>query len=150
MSKDFNFILNRQRLAIHRGEAAARSCCGSAGFTLLEVMVSVAILGIGLLVIIQLFSGGLSLARATGDHTASVLLAREVMAETLLERPLEEGEKSGVTEDGFSWRVVVKPYGEKFDEFNQAMRVLMVIVDVESGEKGIKSYRLTTLKTVSL
>jgi prepilin-type N-terminal cleavage/methylation domain-containing protein len=39
------------------------------GFTLLEIVVAMAILGIGLVVIIELFSGGLRLARVSEEYT---------------------------------------------------------------------------------
>ncbi len=79
------------------------------GFTLLEVMVSVAILGIGILMVVQLFSGGLLLAGSVRDYTDTVLFAKETMARALIEDELPEGVTSGVSDDGFEWSIEVIP-----------------------------------------
>ncbi|NWG02305.1 MAG: prepilin-type N-terminal cleavage/methylation domain-containing protein, partial [Syntrophaceae bacterium] len=46
------------------------------GFTLIEVLLAVLILGIGLTLIIELFSGGLRLARTSEEYTRAVNYAR--------------------------------------------------------------------------
>ena len=51
------------------------------GFTLIEVLVAVAILGVGLTVLIELFSGGLRLGRASEEYTKAVNYARMKMEE---------------------------------------------------------------------
>ena len=79
------------------------------GFTLLEVMVSVAILGIGILMVVQLFSGGLGLAASVGDYTDTVLFAREKMAKAFLDDDLSGGLTSGVSDDGLEWSIDVNP-----------------------------------------
>ena len=57
------------------------------GFTLLEVLVAVAILGLTVVVSIQGFAAGLRLLKVAGDHQHAVLLAdqktREVVRPTL-------------------------------------------------------------------
>ena len=42
------------------------------GFTLIEIVVAIAILGIGLVVIIELFGGGLRLERTSEEYTKAV------------------------------------------------------------------------------
>jgi general secretion pathway protein I len=60
---------------------------GQGGFTLLEVLVAVAILGLTVVVSIQGFAAGLRLLKVSGDHQHAVLLAdqkaREVVRPTL-------------------------------------------------------------------
>lgn len=68
-----------------------------------------AILGIGILMVVQLFSGGLGLASSVRDHTDTVLFAKETMARALIEDELPEGVTSGVSDDGFEWSVEVNP-----------------------------------------
>jgi general secretion pathway protein I len=50
---------------------------GQGGFTLVEVVVAMAILGISLVVVIELFSGGLRLGRASEEYTVAAQLARQ-------------------------------------------------------------------------
>lgn len=117
------------------------------GFTLLEVMAAVAILGIGIVMVIQLFSGGLGLAKSSDDYTRRVLLAKEKMNETLSSSKLAEGATSGVTEDGLAWYVKVSPYEMKNAGETEA-KVYKVIVSAEGQGTRKKTYTLTTLKTV--
>ncbi len=79
------------------------------GFTLIEVVVALAILGIGLTVIIELFSGGLRLARASMEYTEAVNYARIKMEEITVKPGVEEGTQEGESEDKtFRWQVGVK------------------------------------------
>ena len=89
-----------------------------AGFTLLEVMAAIAILGIGIVMIIQLFSGS-----------------------------LKEGSANGVTEGGLAWAVEVSPYELKKVEGAES-KVFKVVVSAEGQGPRKKTYTLTTLKAV--
>ena len=51
------------------------------GFTLVEVLVALLILAIAVVAVLQLFGGGLRLARASGDHLEAILLAEAKMTE---------------------------------------------------------------------
>ncbi|MBI5236994.1 MAG: prepilin-type N-terminal cleavage/methylation domain-containing protein [Deltaproteobacteria bacterium] len=118
------------------------------GFTLLEVMAALAILGIGIVMVIQLFSGGLGLAKASDDYTRKVLVAKEKMADTLLTEKLKEGVTKGVTEDGFSWAVEISQYDLKKTGDGANARIFKVVVSA-GGPGALKnSFTLTTLKTV--
>jgi len=70
------------------------------GFTLIEVLASVSVMGIALLVIIRLLSGSLALAGGLNAYSGLVAEARERMNTLLLDDALDEGKASGVTEDG--------------------------------------------------
>jgi len=108
-------------------------------------MAAIAILGIALVTVIQLFSGGLGLVKSSNDYTRMVLLAGEKMTETLSSGDLREGASSGVTDDGLNWAVEVSPY--ELEKAADAAKVYRVAVSTETqGRK--KSYTLTTLKAV--
>lgn len=117
------------------------------GFTLLEVMVSVAILGIGVLTVMQLFSGGLRLAGAATDQTGTVLVAREKMSWALNDKSLTDGRIDGVEEDGYRWKVELSPYRSEVNEAESGLRVIKVDVSVTNPDGG-KTYVLTSLKSV--
>ncbi len=78
------------------------------GFTLLEVLVAMAILGIGLIVIIELFSGGLRLGRTSEEYTRAVGYARMKLEEISLAKSLEEGIEGGEFDREYRWQVEVK------------------------------------------
>lgn len=127
-----------------------RDLAGDGGFMLLEVMASVAILGLAIVAVIQLFAGGLRLARTSDDYTDMVLLAREKMAEALLNKPIEEGTVSGRTGEGAVWTVDVGGYEERGSEAadSGAYKTYSVAVRVAGQGKRGTGYTLMTLKTV--
>lgn len=84
---------------------------GQGGFTLFEVIVSVFIMGTALVVLMGLFSGGLRLAKKSGDMTEVVLFAREKMTEAL-NGPASEGVSSGSV-PGWSWKMTTEPFANE-------------------------------------
>src|SRR4030042_904289 len=78
------------------------------GFTLLEVVVALAILGVGLMVIIELFAGGLRLGRVSEEYTKAVNYARTKIEEVKLKPLTAEGVEEGVFNDTFRWQVEMK------------------------------------------
>lgn len=116
------------------------------GFTLLEVMAALAIAGFGILLALQLFSGGLTSAKAARDYTTAVLRAEEKMNEALLlfDGAPEEGVRSGVAPDGYEWTVAVDRY-DREAAYDRGIIVYKVAVKVRNPE-GRKEYSLETLK----
>jgi len=86
--------------------------CSKAGFTLLEVMVAVAILSLGLSVVIHSFSTSLQALDTSLNLSKVALLAQKKLSEIELEDFLTEGLTSGEFEEdysGFSWQVEIHP-----------------------------------------
>jgi general secretion pathway protein I len=79
------------------------------GFTLIETLVAISILAISLVVILQLFSGGLKSSRLSDEYTRGIFHAREKMDEILLAGELTEGVISGDYDDGFRWKAEALP-----------------------------------------
>ncbi len=122
------------------------------GFTLIEVVVALAILGVGLTVIIELFSGGLRLARASMEYTRAVNYARMKMEEVTLKPAIQEGTEGGESDDGaFRWQVGVKKVDllsiDKSVDYKPPIDLFQVKIDVfwKSGAKersaSIESFR---------
>ncbi|MCD6327593.1 type II secretion system protein [bacterium] len=82
------------------------------GFTLLEVMIAMAILAIGLVTVMQLFAGALRLGRIDRGLTEAVLVAQRRMDELLLMTELDEGFEESGEEDGYSWTQYAEPLYE--------------------------------------
>ena len=127
------------------------------GFTLLEILLAIAILGVASTVIMQQFSAGLRIAKISGDYTTAIGHAKQILEEFSLEEEIEETEENGTFDDGYTWRISIVPYedylveeGEDEDLFEHLpleMYRLDSTVYWMEGEKE-KSITLSTLKTV--
>ena len=78
------------------------------GFTLIEVVVAVTILGIGLAVIVELFGGGLRLERTSEEYTRAVGYARMKMEEISFTTSLGEGVEEGEFDRDYRWHMEVR------------------------------------------
>lgn len=88
----------------------------SPGFTLLEVLIAIAILGVSLITLFELFSGGLRLGRASEDYLKATLFAQKKINELRLANfTLEEGEEDGVFEEdqNYRWSAIVEPFARE-------------------------------------
>lgn len=126
------------------------------GFTLIEVVVALAILGVGLIVIIELFSAGLRLGKTSEEYTKAVEYARMKMEEIAVQRSVEEGIEEGEFDDVFRWRVGAKKMDilpiEKSSDFKPPVDLYQIQVNItwKSGSKersvGIESYKTIKLE----
>ncbi len=122
------------------------------GFTLIEVIVAMAILGISLAMVMQLFSAGLKAARASCDYTRAVVHAKEKMEELVHTLRNDSGE----FEDGFKWESEIDDYikpetddSKKDEETNYNLMKLKVIISWPDVQKIQKSIELVSLKMVT-
>ncbi|HEV8615309.1 MAG TPA: prepilin-type N-terminal cleavage/methylation domain-containing protein [Methylomirabilota bacterium] len=117
----------------------------AAGFTLLEVLVALAILSLTVVVSIQGFAAGLRLLRLSGEHQEAVLLAdqkaREIVQPTV-------GHEQG-TEGVYTWERTTKAI-EAPDLVVpgrlSAVKVYEIDVQVKWGERRVQ---VATLRTVA-
>ncbi len=120
----------------------------SRGFTLIEVVVALAILGLAVVTIIQLFSQGLRLLKLSGDHQRAVLLADQKAREV---EPATAGIESG-QEREFAWerRVEIVPVPEELTVVGVApLRVFRVSVQVRwSANRSVEVVTLRTAREV--
>jgi len=127
------------------------------GFTLLEVVVAVAILGVGVSMTMQIFSGGLknihkiSMAQTAMSHAENVM--NEVLSDQAIIGPVE---LSGELDEDFSFLVQVVPWIPPDDGLplpgppERRTEILGVVVDIFfKGDARGKTYRAVCLKTVS-
>lgn len=73
----------------------------SKGFSLLEVMVSITILGIALVALFQLFSMNLRSVKKSEDYSRALIHARSIMDEAYAQPHPADGSESFDFEDGF-------------------------------------------------
>ncbi|MCF8127569.1 MAG: hypothetical protein K9N10_03565 [Deltaproteobacteria bacterium] len=116
------------------------------GFALIEILVAVSVLAISLVVILQLFSGGLKSRKFSEQYARGVFHAREKMAEMLIDPGLSEGETQGEFEDDYQWRAIITRM-----VYNEEEKLPVDLLNVElritwrDGEKE-KTFAIDTLK----
>lgn len=81
-----------------------KSVFSQKGFTLIETLVAVMILSISLVVVMQLFSGGLKSNKISNDYLYGIFHAKEKMEELLLTDELLPGNLNGDFGDGYQWQ----------------------------------------------
>lgn len=83
-----------------------------AGFTLLEVIVAMAIVGLGVVTLLQIFSLGLRLGTRSSVETESMAYGRLVMDEILARRNIDEGAAQGNLQDRGRWELRIQNVNE--------------------------------------
>jgi prepilin-type N-terminal cleavage/methylation domain-containing protein len=89
---------------------------GSRGFTLLEVAIALAILGVGVVTVLELFSAGLHMEGGAGQRARAVVYARGLLDQTLALPELRSGSDRGRFDDVFRWEVTVREAPEFTDQ----------------------------------
>ena len=117
---------------------------GAKGFTLLEVIVALAILGLSLAVLLGIFSQSLERSRAGTNEDGARVLAQSLLAESA-HAPAREGE--GDAEGGLHWKVRVAPYGSDSDaqSWAEALETVSVVVSWRE-ERRTRRFVLSTLR----
>jgi len=121
----------------------SRSCTG---FTLLEVLVAVAILGIAIAVILQLFSADLRAISVSGNYVAAAAKAEARMREVLDDDTLAERSFSETTNDGYRIDVsVARALGSRTEQLPVTLLEISLTVHWTQGTKE-RALNLRTMK----
>lgn len=115
------------------------------GFTLLEVLVALAILSLAVVTVIQLFGQGLRLLKVSGDYQQAVLLADQKAREV---ETVREGTEAG-QEGNFEWerRATVMPVPEELNVVGtRPIRLFRVTVQVRWGTRSVEVATLRTAR----
>jgi general secretion pathway protein I len=132
--------------ALQNQAARALAANQKSGFTLVEIIVALAILALCLDVILTAISDGL---RRIGDAEAqaeAASLARSLLAQAGSAVPLNNGAAAGQLENGFRWRLSVSPYGAA----NQLTPVRGYLVSAEVSWDDARQERSVALTTLRL
>lgn len=119
-----------------------------AGFTLLEVLVAVAILGIAIAVVLQLFSANLRSIGVSGNYVAAAAKAEAKMREVLDDDTLTERSLSETTPDGYRIDVsVTSTLGNRTDKLPVTLLDISLTVHWIQGTRE-RALNLRTMKMI--
>jgi prepilin-type N-terminal cleavage/methylation domain-containing protein len=126
----------------------------SAGFTLLEVVVAMTIVGIGVVTLLEIFSTGLRLGSRSSATTEAMTYGRQAMDEILLRRKIEEGAPQGSLNERARWKLGIEPVREPSDtlSLSSAWELKEIILDMRVTDAGrdrpveLRTYRLVRKK----
>ncbi len=126
-----------------------------AGFTLLEVLLAVVILGVSLTSILLQFQTALHAGSISQDRTNAVIYAKEKLESLKIEDELSESSQSGVLESGYEWETEVSLYEYEdqaddisYEDLRHETYKLRATVKWNSGINK-RQVELITLKTIT-
>ncbi len=125
----------------------------SKGFTLLEIAVALAVIGVGMVACMQIFGGCLNLEDRASRRCRAVLGARAAMDALLVAPEVKNHSQERNSAEGYRTRILVRDAGadegmEKRDldfESDLGLRYLEVSVDWQDGA-GMKTYTLRSMR----
>ena len=82
------------------------------GFTLLEVVVAMAIVGLGVMTLFEVLSAGLRLEMRSSDQTRAITYSRQAIDGFLIRRGIRDGGEEGSAGGRHRWSVEVRPFQE--------------------------------------
>ncbi|MHB9117867.1 MAG: type IV pilus modification PilV family protein [Burkholderiales bacterium] len=126
----------------------------AAGFTLIEVLVAMTILGVAYAAILGAFSGSIKLLRQASEYQNAMLLARSKLDETAIDPNLDIEDRGTEEKYGnisYAYKIVIRPIPLLEPALLQTVQLPIklqeITVDVFWGEKGHeRRYKLTSYK----
>lgn len=120
------------------------------GFTLLEVVVAMVIVGLGVVTLLELFSAGLRLEARSSSSTDAVTYARQAMDAVVSRRDLSDGQQEGSFAGKYRWTVTVAPVQEETALSSPgAWRLKEITLQMNFSEgEGEKKIEFRTLRLV--
>jgi general secretion pathway protein I len=120
---------------------------GEAGFTLVEVIVALAILSVGLSILLGLISNGL---RQTGNAERMAeagSLAQSLLAEVGTDLAIKPELREGQFPNGYRWRLRMLHFGDAREREEWPVGAYTILTEVEWQQGSERrSYALTTLR----
>ena len=130
----------------------ARRRSSASGFTLIEIAVAMAVLGIGVVTVLEIISGSLRLQDRASRQSSVVLHARAAMDALLFQPEITDHVEDRKTAEGYLTHIVVRhatpEEGAKNDQdFSSDIGLRYLEVDVTWQDAGgAKTYTLKSLR----
>lgn len=128
-----------------RRERCRSASAREAGFTLVEVIVALAILSASLSVLLGMISGGLLRTSGAERMIEAGSLTQSLLAEIGTDYPVMAGEHLGEFADGYHWHLEIQPIGGRRQEGTIGLYQVSAEVEWEEGIER-RSFRLNTLR----
>lgn len=120
----------------------------SKGFTLIEVLVAISLLGIAITIILQLFSANLKAVSKSEDYVHALLQADMKMRELSQSDDLAEKAWSENTQHGYRFDIsVTETLKERTETLQVRLMEIQLTVSWLKGQQQ-RSHTLRTLKTI--
>jgi len=100
---------------------------GKRGFTLLEVVVALAIFSAGILALLELFSGSLRLSEGARDLSAAQVYASQRMEESLLAPDPVAGVERGLFGEKYRWETETSVLPPEEDSPYREVRIRVIV-----------------------
>lgn len=116
------------------------------GFTLIEVVVSLAILALSLGVLYESFGGSLRRTATVQHQESAWLTAQSILSEVRGGRFVEPGIRKGATPDGLKWESRINLHDAQIDE-HSPIKAFEVTIEVSWGSRPAQRVRLESIQT---
>jgi len=123
---------------------------GKTGFTLLEVMVAMTIVGLGVVTLLQIFSLGLRLGSRSSVQTEAIAEGARVMDELLARPKLRDGSETGTVGRTDRWRAQIQTQRDSTPALNLGSNWELKEVALEMIVPDGDRERRVELKTLRL
>jgi prepilin-type N-terminal cleavage/methylation domain-containing protein len=121
---------------------------GRSGFTLLEIVVAMAIVGLGVVTLLEIFSLGLRLGSKSSVETESMAYGRQVMDEVLARVSIDKGATQGTFQERGRWHLRLQSVREP--ERTLSLGSAWELKEVTIGVRLTEGGREVELKTFQL
>jgi len=128
----------------------ARRQPARAGFTLLEVLIAMTIVGLGVVTLLQIFSQGLRLGARSSVQTEALSQGARVMDELLARPKLRDGTESGTVARTNHWRSQIQTLRDNAPSLNLGSNWELKEVGLEMTVADGDRERRVELKTLRL
>lgn len=125
-----------------------RNLSGKQGFTLFEILVALAVMGIAFVSIFQLFAADIRAVNASDDYSIAVMMAESKMREILDDDELSERTWTEISDDGYRFEAAVSGSAPDRTETLPVQVLEITLQTTWSSNSGEKSFSLKTMKVV--
>lgn len=116
----------------------------SFGFTLIEVVIALSLMGLAFIILIELFSGALRLGKTANEYARAAAWAKMKLEEVILQPKLQEGLEEGELPEKYRWQLEIKKteiLKERYGEAPVPFELYQIKLKV-NWQSGLKERKL--------